>query len=467
MRLLPRSLFGRTVLVLAAGLLLAQIASLIVNLFDRGSAVYRLSAQQVALRIAHTARVLNRLPSAARAEIIDELAGTDLQVLMSSELLDISKGYVELDIYEAAFARAIRRSLGKPLETTVEITRLPRTRREREADAQPDASAFDLWLGRHFYFLQPEPYAVVAQVLLEDRAVAVFVARVPQEPLGRLESLAPRLALWMVIFFLLAVFVVRTVTRPLARLARAAEAIGTHPEGPPLAEEGPEETRSVIRAFNRMQTRVQATLLERAELLRAVSHDLKTPITRMRLRTEMLAEAAPREKFRRDLDEMASMVDSTLEFFRSLGDEPRREPLDVGALVESLAEDWRAMGSAVALRGAAQRPYLGHAEALRRCLDNLVGNAIRYGERARIAIEDDERCLRISVEDDGPGIPEDALERVFEPFYRLEASRNRASGGTGLGLSIARNIARWHGGELTLHNRPQHKGITARLSLPR
>jgi len=465
MRLLPRSLFGRTVLVLAAGLLLAQVASLFVNLFDRGSAVYRLSAQQIAIRIAHTARVLNRLPRAARIELIEELAGTDLQVLISAQPMNVTKGYAELDVYEAAFASAIRRSLGKPLKTSVEITRLPRTRRAREA--QGDASPFDLWVGRHFYFLQPEPFSVVAQIDLEDGTVAVFVARVPQERLARFETLVPRLALWLAIFFLLAVFVVRMVTRPLARLARGAEAIGTNPEGPPLPEEGPEETRSVIRAFNRMQTRVQAYLLERAELLRAVSHDLKTPITRMRLRSEMLADPGQRDKFLHDLDEMARMVDATLEFFRSLGNEPRRASVDMAALVESLAEDWRAMGCSVEVQGTPQRPYFGHAQALRRCLDNLVGNAIRYGERARVSIEDDARCLRIQVEDDGPGIPDDALERVFEPFYRLEASRNRASGGTGLGLSIARNIARWHGGDLVLRNRPQHKGIIAQLSLPR
>jgi signal transduction histidine kinase len=465
MRLLPRSLFGRTVLVLGAGLLLAQLASLLINLLDRGSAVYRLSAQQVAIRIAHTARVLNRLPEAARAELVEELAGTDLQVLISTQPIKVTKGYAELDVYEAAFARAVRRSLAKPLETKVEITRLPRAQRPR--DTQPDASAFDLWLARHFYFLQPGPFSIVVQVVLEDGAVAVFVARVPQERLARLETLVPRLALWLGIFFVLAALVVRMVTRPLARLARGAESIGADPEGPPLAEEGPEETRSVIRAFNRMQTRVQAYLLERAELLRAVSHDLKTPITRMRLRSEMLADAAQRDKFLHDLDEMAKMVDSTLEFFRSLGNDPRREPVDIGALIESLAEDWRAMGASVAVQGAPAGPYLGHAQALRRCVDNLVGNAIRYGERARIVIEDDAQGLRIRVEDEGPGIPEDALERVFEPFFRLEASRNRASGGTGLGLSIARNVARWHGGDLVLQNRPQHKGISAQLRLPR
>jgi len=462
-RLWPRSLFGRTLLVLALGLLLAQLASVLINLFDRGSAVYRLSAQQIAVRIAHTARLLNRLPEQARAEVIDELSGTDVQLLLSSQPIAVTRGFVELDVYEEAFARVVRRNLGRPLKTTVEITSLPRSRGE----TREDASAFDLWVGRHFYFLLPGTFFVVAQVTLDDGANAVFFARIPQERLSRLETLAARLALWIAIVFLLAAFVVRMVTRPLGRVAHAAEAIGTNPEGAPIPEEGPEEVRTLIAALNRMQTQVHSYVLERAGMLSAISHDLKTPIARMRLRAEMLADETVRAKFVHDLDEMEGMVGSTLELFRSLGREPRRQPLDVGALVESIVEDWRAMGHEVAVRGSAQATYEGHPGALRRCIDNLVSNAIRYGDRARIAVLDDPRRLRIEVEDDGPGIPEDALERVFEPFYRLEASRNRASGGSGLGLSIARNIARWHGGELRLRNRAQHKGITAELDLPR
>ena len=469
MRLWPRSLFGRTLLVLALGLLLAQLASVLINLFDRGSAVYRLSAQQVAIRIAHTARVLNRLPEHARAEVIDELSGSDVQLLVSSQPISVTRGFVELDVYEEAFARIVRRNLGRPLKTTVEITDLPRTRgeaveRERRG---AEASAFDLWVGRHFYFLLPGTFFVVVQVTLDDGANAVFFARIPQERLSRLETLAPRLILWVVIVFLLAAFVVRMVTRPLGRVAHAAEAIGSNPEGAPIPEEGPEEVRTLIAALNRMQTQVRSYVLERAGMLSAISHDLKTPIARMRLRAEMLPDAAAREKFVRDLDEMEGMVGSTLELFRSLGREPQRQPLDIEALIESIAEDWRAMGHKVGVRGSAQATYEGHPGALRRCVDNLVSNAIRYGDRARIEILDDPQRLTIAVEDDGPGIPQEALERVFEPFYRLEASRNRASGGSGLGLSIARNIARWHGGELRLRNGAQNKGIRAELVLPR
>ena len=156
-----------------------------------------------------------------------------------------------------------------------------------------------------------------------------------------------------------------------------------------------------------------------------------------------------------------------LQFFKSLGNEPQRHPLDVGALVGSLCEDWSEIGRDVTVQGRPRGPYNSHPLALRRCLNNLVENALRYGARAQISIEDDDTALRIVVRDDGPGIPEQDLERVFEPFFRLEQSRNRDSGGTGLGLAIARNIARWHGGDIHLRNAPDGKGLIAELVLPR
>jgi signal transduction histidine kinase len=296
--------------------------------------------------------------------------------------------------------------------------------------------------------------------------VAVFHAAIPQEPLSRFESLLPRVLLLVAVCFALAAYLVRMTTRPLARLARAADAIGSAPEGEPLPSSGPSEVRKVIDAFNRMQARVRGQLRERAQLLNAISHDLKTPITRLRLRSEMLQDGELRAKMQRDLDEMEVMVASTLDFFRTVGEASRRQPVDISALVESLCEDRRETGEAVRMTGAARAPYPADPQALRRCLDNLIGNAVRYGGGAEVAIDDSGPCLRIAVRDRGPGIPPEELERVFEPYYRLESSRNRASGGTGLGLSIARNIARRHGGDIRLDNVPEG-GLAAELRLPR
>jgi signal transduction histidine kinase len=260
---------------------------------------------------------------------------------------------------------------------------------------------------------------------------------------------------------------VRTITRSLARLAESAEQAGTDLEGAALPEQGPSEVRSVIRAFNRMRTQLRTYLSERARLFGAISHDLKTPITRLRLRSESIEDPERRAKFLRDLDEMEAMTGSALEFFKTLGDEPRREALDVGALLNSLSDDWRDTGHDVIVTGAARGPYNAHPRALRRCIENLVENALRYGTHARIALHDTLEALHIAVRDDGPGIPEADLERVFEPYFRLEPSRNRDSGGTGLGLAIARNIARWHGGDITLRNAGDGPGLIAEVTLPR
>jgi len=466
MTLLPRSLFGRTLLVLVAAMVLAELATQVVNFFDRGSSVYRLGAQQIALRIAQSARILNRLPAAQRGMVIDELNGPSFSVVLSAVPVAVGDGFAEHDRYEKALAEVIKLYLRSKWDTSVKITSLGRARRPRNFE-KIDTSALEQWIARYFYFVLPGTYSIVSQIRLEDGNTAVFYARIPQEPLSRLESLLPRLLLALAIFLLLGAVAVRAVTRSLERLARAAGQVGADPEGAPLEEHGPREVRGVIRAFNRMRLDLRSYVLERARMLGAISHDLQTPITRLRLRAEMIEDAGSRAKFLRDLDEMEAMAASALEFFKTLGHEPQRQPLDVGALVGSLCEDWTETGRDVSLQGLPRGPYNAHPRALRRCVDNLVENAFRYGQRARIRIEDDDAALRITVRDDGPGIPEQDLERVFEPFFRLEESRNRDSGGTGLGLSIARNIARWHGGEIHLRNAPGGAGLIAELVLPR
>ena len=466
MRVLPRTLIGSTLLVVAAGLVLAESASIGVNLFDSDGSVYRLGAQQLALRIAETARILNRLPAAERAKVAEEVDSNTLRLTLTREPFKADRDYDEFAEYEAAFASQIQRAIGAPLRTTVEITQLPKTR--RAAGAEPPAHGpLELWVARNFYFLLPHPFVVVAQVVLDDGTTAVFLGQVPQEPLGRLKRLVPHLLLWVLIFFGLAALAVRLITRSLDRLARAADRIGADPGGPPVEESGPTEVRRVIRAFNRMQEQVRAYVLERTRLLGAISHDLRTPLTRLRLRAELLPDPQLRAKFVRDVAEMEAMAGSALDFTRSLGPEARRQSVDVGALIERLSENWRETGGKVTVAGAPRAALSGHPEALRRCLDNLIENAIRYGERAHLQIEDEGDALRIAVGDEGPGIPEAELERVFEPFFRLEPSRNRASGGAGLGLSIARNIARWHGGDVRLRNRTTGAGLSAELWLPR
>ncbi|MBA3477406.1 MAG: HAMP domain-containing protein [Lautropia sp.] len=467
---LPRSLFGRTVLVLAACLLLSQSASLLVNFFDRGSSMYRLNSEQMAQRIARAASLLNRLPQEERTAVAQELGGRDFRIEFALRPIEIESGFIELDEYERGFAAAIRDEMNPPLLTTVEITRASRAKTPEEV-APPSANAFEQWLARRFYFLLPATFSVVSQIELEDGSTAAFFVRMPQEPLGQLEALIPKLLMWMAIIFVLALVIARMMTSPLRQLDRAVTSIGDNPTGSSsssvvIPETGPIELRRVIASFNETQERIRRYMIERSSLLAAISHDLRTPITRMRLRAELLPEPQ-RSKFIHDLLEMEELVGSSLDLFAELGKSTERQPVDVSALLESIANDWTDTGHLVTLKGSARAVYPTEPSMLRRCVNNLVSNGIRYGGRAHIELSDSLSMLRISVRDHGPGMAEEDLERVFEPFVRLEPSRNRNSGGSGIGLAISRNIARWHGGDVKLRNAPGKTGLIAEISLPR
>jgi signal transduction histidine kinase len=233
-----------------------------------------------------------------------------------------------------------------------------------------------------------------------------------------------------------------------------------------LPEKGPEEVSRAARAFNTMQARLARYIRDRTRVLAAMSHDLKTPITRLRLRSELLGDPQMKEKFTKDLDEMESMVGATLDFLRGLENRETVKPVDIMALLESLQADLRETGSAVEIEGATVKPYPGEPQALKRCLGNLIENAVKYGQSARVLVDDNDARLEIRIQDRGPGLPPAELEKVFEPFYRVEGSRSRDTGGTGLGLTIARGIAEAHGGRLSLRNR-EEGGLEATLELPR
>ncbi|MBI5901725.1 MAG: HAMP domain-containing protein [Rhodocyclales bacterium] len=263
-----------------------------------------------------------------------------------------------------------------------------------------------------------------------------------------------------------ALIAVRLVTRPIKGLADAAEAFGRDLDSPPMAEAGPAETRRAAEAFNRMQARIKALVEERSRALAAVSHDLRTPLTRMRLRAELVEDDALRAQIGADIDDMQAMVESTLDYLRGLRENEAVQEIDIDALLQSLVADEEALGRPVSLLAAPAAPFPGRLTALRRALANLVDNAVKYGGAARIRVADGDDALRLTVEDDGPGIPEASLVSVVEPYVRLETSRSRATGGVGLGLAIARDAARLHGGELVLANRPSG-GLAATLVLRR
>ena len=299
-----------------------------------------------------------------------------------------------------------------------------------------------------------------------DGDSAIFrIGHMPRgAPLSR--NLFVNLALLVVVLVIALYVTARSITRPLSNLVSAAEGLGRNVRQPKLEEKGARELRDAARAFNTMQDRLQRYLDSRTRVLAAMSHDLKTPLTRLRLQVETaLEDPAIQARFSKELDEMESMVRGALALFRGLDDDETLAPIDINALVTTLQSEFTEMGADVTVEGQANQPFTGKPQALRRLLTNLVANAVKFGVRAKILVEDG-AALVIRVRDEGPGIPPEEIERVFEPFYRVESSRNRDTGGTGLGLSIARDVAQAHGGSLVAQNLPGG-GLEALLVLPR
>jgi signal transduction histidine kinase len=307
--------------------------------------------------------------------------------------------------------------------------------------------------------------ALDVSVTLPDRDTVVFrvAAPIPDPPLPW--QLFVQLGVLTLVLGVVLFLVTRGITRPLSKLALAADAVGQSVRHPPLVEEGVREIRDATRAFNTMQDRLLRYLDSRTNVLAAMSHDLRTPLTRMRLRVEAVSEERLRTRFAADLDEMEALVHGALALFKGLDDDERFERVDMNELLDTLVAEYAEVGSMVSLEGKALDAVQGKPRALKRCLRNIIDNALKFGQRAVITVEDGD-TLVIRVADEGPGIPEEMLERVFEPFYRLESSRNRDTGGTGLGLSIARDVVQTHGGSVTLRNRPEG-GLMAELRLPR
>ncbi|MES2157183.1 MAG: ATP-binding protein [Pseudomonadota bacterium] len=278
------------------------------------------------------------------------------------------------------------------------------------------------------------------------------------------------LALMAGIFILLllpAYWVARRITQPIRLLADGAAT--ERPErADPLPLTGPPEVRAVGAAYNQMRGRIADYLNERTAMLVAIAHDLRTPMTRLSFRLEALPEG-PRAKAQADVQEMRAMVTDLLDFMRG-HDGAARVRIDLSAIAETLADDLSDMGQDVVVTHSARAVVRGDAVALRRCIANLVENAVRYGGSARVAITIASRRAHVVVEDDGPGVPDATIERLCEPFYRGEASRNRETGGVGLGLSIARSIAESHGGRLAFANRTEDgqapRGFRATLIVP-
>ena len=479
MRLLPASLFGRMMLILFSGLVLAQILSASINFAERDRLLLRSSGRQSAQRIADIVKLLDSLGPAERQRIVTILS-VPPQVVKLEATPRVPRAAALDNPHAAMFSAALHAALGNARPLRVFVRQVAPGARPSGLESgrrgmmgehagmaaamsaampgMPDMQAMRPFMSSGLMFL--------TQVQLRDGSWVAFDTQLPQGPASTPWRLLLTLLVLLLTVLVLSYAAVRWMTRSLAVLACAADALGKDINRPPLPETGPTEVRRAAHAFNIMQSSLVRFIQDRTRIFAAMSHDLKTPITRMRLRTELLEDADLRQRFDKDLREMELMVTHTLDFMRGFEQPQVARPIDITALLESLQADNQDMHREVAIEGQALAPYVGDPERLKRCLSNLIDNAILYGRQARITVEDGPAALTLRIRDQGPGIAPDELGKVFEPFYRLEVSRSRETGGTGLGLGIARNIARAAGGDVTLRNHPDG-GLEATLHLPR
>jgi len=441
-RFWPRSLAGRTALVLLVALALIQAAGLTIHALDRMDLQRFVQAREISTRALSAWRTLVLAPPDRRQQI---LAGLELPPGLAVELDDTPAARPDQPPVPQPIARMLRLEF---------LNQGPQRFRPREilTSWQPGSTRFLVslrladgeWCNLRVDLTPPRPWH-------SDTFLLAFLA---------MTLAAAALALWAV----------RRLIRPVRDLAEAADRLGRDVNAPPLPEAGPSEVATAAHAFNTMAARIRRFVGDRTQMLAAIGHDLRTPITRLRLRAEFMEDDEQRRKMLADLDEMEQMIAGTLAFAR---DDSATEPtvaVDLAALCRTVldeAADARPdRAAAIAYAGPARLTAPARPVALKRALANLVGNALAYGGAARLAlVAEPNQPIRIGIEDDGPGIPAAELENVFQPFRRLENSRNRETGGAGLGLPIARNIFRAHGGDVVLRNRPGG-GLLAEATLP-
>ena len=458
---LPQSLFARllTALVGVIGVTLLIIVLLIMH-ERRELELWSSGASSVTRSIVAISTSLATLPTEQRHAAIAAYAGSPPEDVRRRPAPPAA-----VMAMEAAFARQLRTQLGpqysveiaRPRRSALNVIRLINEPRQdtpnRYRSGPPGRTG------------PPGMRVFDVNVALPDGEHVIFRTAAPEPgpPLPR--HIFMQLAVVTLVLAGVLFVMTRSITRPLSALAAAADQIGRGASATPLPELGARELRDATRAFNTMQDRLRRYLDSRTRVLAAMSHDLRTPLTRLRLRVESIDDEALRERCNADLDDMTAMVSGALGMFRDLNDTEATVAVDVNELLATLQQEFAELHASVTVTGQATRPIPAKPNALKRCLTNLLRNAVDYGTRAHVEVNDGPQ-LTIRIRDEGPGIPAESLEQVFEPFYRVESSRNRATGGTGLGLSIARDLAQAHGGTVQLNNLPE-RGLEAVLTLPR
>ncbi len=470
-RLLPQSVIARVFVALTTAIVLINFSSLFFYVVFHDETAVAAAASQAGDQII----VMKRLIERARRENQDELIERLSSPLMNLRLTPTP--IVEQSDNQFA-SQVVLDKLQKefPMGTDIRVdSRIDL--RGFQGGADPGAQP-----GGIFQFFQKGGQRVLAlhdgvpaidaalfniSIKTPDMTNEWFNARVVLnlgEPKGEYAPFVWLIALSIIIGGV-AWWGVHKATKPLSVFASAAERLGVDVNAEPLPEAGPSEVVRAAHAFNTMQMRIKRFIRDRTQMLAAISHDLRTPITRLRLRAEFVDDDRQRMKMLSDLDEMEAMIGATLTFARDDAATEKGESVDVAAIVAAVCSDQRAAGRDVTYTGPDSLGFIARDLALKRAIYNFIDNAVKYGKCARVTLSASTTELVILIDDDGPGIPLSDRERVFAPFIRLESSRSRETGGAGLGLTIARNAVRSMGGDVELFNRPEG-GLRVRVTLP-
>ena len=440
MRLLPDTIAARTTAIMLVSVLLFYVISICAFRLGLNSEIDLTNELRLAERLSTIKRALARLPQAEREQTAHSLSGGPLEVHWSNVPLTVDRRIVN---EKASGLRA------------------------RLLEVAPEIGTDGLLMGAPSPLsdTQEDPHLLLVSMKLADSSWVNFSITTLTGPHTSLLGIFLSTSLMALAVIALSILVLRSVTKPLQRCAAAAQRLYADAEPHPIAVSGPREVRELAVAFNEMQQRVKRLIDDRTLTLAAISHDLKTPLTRTQLRIEEIDNAELRQSIDADLGEMRAMIDSSLDFLE--GDrtgEPVRD-VDLTAILESVRDDLSDMGHTAELASDAKVIMRGRHLALKRAFTNLLTNAVKFGSRVDVGVKRQSDRITVTVDDDGPGIPPEQREAVFAPFYRLEASRNRETGGVGLGLTVARSIVRGHGGDVVLVDGPSG-GLRVVVTLP-
>lgn len=469
-RFMPKSLVGQLILVVVITLVVTQIIGAFIFADERRAALRTLGEGETLSRTASIARVISETPDNLHKRVLRAATSKRLKFWVSDvgavprqDLSFVNNRVAERlrALAEIPDTRAVLVDV-REVDTSLFRNRWKREkerRHYRDDDDDDDDDDDHRWHRRH------GPTSLLIAIELESGQWLNAENQFSAPPRGRFWAASSILACIIIVIAGVSLILLRRITGPMRQLSEAAEKLGRGEEVATLPESGPHEARATIRAFNQMQERLTRFMNDRTQMLAATSHDLRTPLTSLRLRAELVDDPELKFKMLATLDEMQKMVEAMLAFAREDSAHEETRDVDMGSLVQSIVDDLNDLGHDATLTPGAACVIRGRPFTLTRAIRNIIENASRHGGGAHVSFETRDKESVIIVEDNGPGIPENDLEHVFNPFVRLDQARNQESGNMGLGLGIARTIIRGHGGEIGITNRPEG-GLRATIRLP-